>query len=259
MVAGFSVKNALKWKWMLVRTDPPTIGETIQGQFQAEDYTEEVSTVWASVPIPKRSAPHVQWVRGEEEISTFSATLWAETIGRDISGEIAALKAAIKRDDFLTRPPQFTFIWGSIRIPTVVVLSIGAVKYDDLWADGRVRGARFEITLQQLLDPLPLSATDPSAPSPSTRYRPALHGDTYESLALRQYNDALLGVFVRQDSLIAFPQPGDVVPMPSARTYLRRARLPQAYALANDDPAKAARQMLFDDYSAPVRVPFVTV
>ena len=32
-------------------------------------------------------------------------------------------------------------------------------------------------------------------------------------------------------------QPGDVVPMPATRSFLRRARLPQAYALGNDDPA----------------------
>ena len=258
MVAGFTVKNALKWKWMLVRLDLPLIGDTIQGQFQAEDYNEEVSTVWATVPIPKRSSPHIQWVRGDEETATFRVTLWAETLGRSIDSEIQKLKDARKRDDYLGRPPQFQFVWGTITY-TCVVLSVGGVRYTDLWADGRVRGATLELTLHRLEDPLPLSPTDPSAPLPSTRYRPALQGDTYESLALREYDDPLPGIFVRQDNLIAFPRPGDVVPMPPRRSFLRRARLPQAYSLGNDEPAKAARQALFDDHKAPVLVPFVRV
>jgi len=258
MVAGLSVKNALKWKWMLVRTDLPLIGDTIQGQFQAEEYTEEVSTNWADIPIPKRTAPNIQWVRGEAEVGSFRATLWAETLGRSIDSDISKLKAATKRDDTLARPPQFQFVWGGITFPCVV-LSVGGIRYNDLWADGRVRGATLEITLRRLEDPLPLSPTDPSAPVPSTRYRPALHGDTYESLARREYDNPNLGVFVRQDNLIAFPGPGDIVPMPAVRNFIRRARVPQAYSLGNDDPATAARQALFDEYAAPVTVPFVRV
>jgi hypothetical protein len=258
MVAGLSVKNALKWKWMLVRLDLPTIGDTIQGQFQAEDYTEEVSTVWADVPIPKRTAPHIQWVRGDAEIASLRVTLWAETLGRSIDGDIQALKDARKRDDFLARPPQFQFVWGLITFPCVV-MSVGGIRYNDLWADGRVRGATLELTLRRLEDPLPLSPTDPSAPSPSTRYKPALQGDTYESLALREYDDPNLGVFVRQDSLLAFPGAGAVVAMMPARSFLRRARAPLAHSLGASDEATAVRQALFNDHAAPVLVPFVRV
>ena len=258
MVAGLSIKNALKWKWMLVRIDFPLPGDTITGQFQAEEYSEEVSTVWATVPIPKRSAPHLQWVRGEQETASFRATLWAETLVDNVQSTIDKLKTARKRDDALGRPPQYYFIWGGM-VYLCVVLSIGGVRYNDLWADGRVRGVTFDITLQKVEDTLPIAPTDPSAPSPSTRYRPALQGDTYEALALREYNDPNLGVFVRQDNLIAFPGPGDVVPMLPKSSFLRRARAPRSYALGTDEPAATAKQALFDDYAAPVTVPFVRV
>lgn len=243
-------------RWRLVRLDPPAVGQMIEGQFQAERYVESASTTWGRLAIPKREAPHIVWIRGEEETSTFGARLYSVDPARDIKAEIAAIKSTIKPDPLLGRPPQWRFVWGQIQLDCVVE-SVGDVRYDELWQDGRIKGVSFAITLLKVPEALPISPTDPSAPEHLSRYKPIVSGDTYESLARSQYQDPMIGVLLRQEALKAFPKPGDTVRLPNARHFLRKPRRPSAYALGDADAARAARTQHFDSYSGGREMPFI--
>lgn len=241
--------------WTLTRVDPPR-GEKITGQFVAEEFTESLSTSWVSLPIPRRVFPHEQWVRGEVETATFIARLWAEKGTDDISKGIKKLKATVAPDAKLGRPPIYRFAWGQIEFDCVVT-SLGGITYEQLWADGRVKGVSFPISLRKIGDPLSLAPTDPSKPPHLSRYKPIVDGDTYESIAALHYGQPGLGVFLRQDGASAFPAPPTVVRLPSAGHYRRRRMEPRAYALGDDPPAKAARLAAIEARNTPIDLPFV--
>lgn len=228
--------------WTLIKLDPPP--DVIVGQFRAEEYREDVRTSWAELPVPKREEPHLQWVRGESDIGTFNAQLWAENIAIDVQSDLDKLKAAVKPDPLLARPPQFRFIWGRIEY-VCIIESIGGITYTDLWPDGRIKGARLELTLRRVELQLVVPAT--GVPLPTTRYRPVVRGDLYESIAQIEYEQPNYGVFLRQDATVAFPGPGYVVPVLDRRHYIRRPLEPVSYSLGSEDDAVAVRQALFDD------------
>ena len=242
-------------KWTLTRVDAPR-GDKITGQFVAQEFSEEISTTWVSLPIPRRVYPHEQWVRGEAETATFIARLWAEKFTNDVLKDVNKIKATIAPDTKLGRPPIWRFAWGQIEFDCVVT-SLGGVRYDELWADGRIKGVSFPLTLRKIGDPLSLSPTDPSKPPHLSRYKPVVEGDTFESLAAGQYGQGMLGVFLRQDSLVAFPRPPAIVRLPDAKHYRRRPLEPKSFALGGDPLAVAARQAALNEREAALEMPFV--
>lgn len=284
-------------KWLLVRLDDPGKGETIQGQFLAEEYTENLSTQWASIAIPKRRAPHTQWVRGEDEQFRFVAQFWAliykartqkdsqmstgssnvsgatstptrvvggtaeapEAYVEDILPVIAQLKTSILPDPLLGRPPRYLFTWGPGIRYEVVVETIGDVRYGELWTDGRFKQVTFSIALRRIWsdEELPGSPTDPSKPPHLSLSKPIVDGDTYESLAFRHYSSALLGVPLRQDATLAFPAAGQRVKLPNASNYTRRRLEPKAYSLSQAEAAKDRRRQRFDELASTVDMPLV--
>jgi len=231
--------SALPPRWRLVRADPPGKGQSIVGQFHAEEYVENVSTEWAEVSIPTRSEPVLQWAKGNADTAAFRATLYAETAIDDIDAEIRALKAACRRDEKLARPPVFLFVYGAIEF-TVVVTSVGGIRYDELWADGRARRVTFDLALRAIRSPYTLTGTDPTARPHLSRYKPFVAGDTYESLALREYGDPIYGVWLRQDAMAAFPGAGAIARLPAKPYFDRRTLAPVSKILDTRDPAVAA-------------------
>lgn len=242
-------------EWSLTRVDPPR-GDRIKGQFPAQEYTEEVSTTWQTIPIPRRAVPHEQWVRGEVEAATLVVRVWAGDAFKDVRQDVDKIKGLVRPDPALGRPPIYRFAWGSIEYDCIVE-SVGGVRYEELWPDGRIKGATFALTLRRIGDPLALAPTDPSAPPHLSRYLPAKRGDTHEAMALGQYNNPMLGVLVRQDGVVAFPLAGQVVRFPRASYYRRREIAPKAYALGGDSAAVTARRELLNDRSRATTMPFV--
>lgn len=224
--------------WTLTRVDPP-VGKDFKGQFRPEDYTEDFSTEWAELPIPGRDEPAVQWSGGGAQTITFRATFYAETLLDSIESKITQLKRAIAKDDKLGRPPMFIFTWGK-KSELVFLRSIGGIRYSELWLDGRVRKAEFSLLMRIVNDVLTIVETDPTKPPHKSRHKPVIAGSTFESVAAREYGDPKLGILLRQESLVAFPKPGETYALPSTSYFARRAVEPVSYSLGSSDEALAA-------------------
>jgi hypothetical protein len=242
--------------WQLVQVDGQYKGTVILGQFMAEEYREDVTTTWAAISIPKRAAPVDQWIRGDTRSATFNAKLFDTTGQGNLDAAIALLERATQQDLTLGRPPLFRFVWGSLSYDCVVE-SLGDVRYDEVWNDGRIKGVVFTIRLRRQLDPLVVQATDPSKPPHLSLYKPALDGDTYEAMAARQYGDPDLGVYLRQDAKLVQPQPGAIVHLPPASYYAGRTLAPRTYALGDSDAPAARRRALLDAYGGATTLPYV--
>lgn len=243
-------------RWVLVRFDPPNAGETFEGQFRAESYSEDVSTNWAELVIGQRTEPAIQWTHGDGDGCRFRATFYAGTAVDSIEDKIDALKAAIRPDASLKRPPRFLFAWGR-QTRVVVIRSLGGIAYEDLWSSGRAKRVTFDVDLRIVRDSLELEPTDPSKPPHKSRWRPVARGETFESIAATTYGDPMFGVLLRQDSAVAFPRPGERFRLPNARNFAGQAFSPRAYALGDSEAARAALSALFDDRARGGEIPAV--
>lgn len=242
--------------WQLVQLDGANKGTVIAGQFVAENYREDAATVWAGISIPQRSAPVDQWIRGDTQAATFNARLYDTTGGDDLGARVALLRQAIAKDAKLQRPPLYRFVWGAVSFDCAVE-SLGEIRYDELWADGRIKGLTLTIRLRRQLTPLDLQPTDTSKPVHLSRHKPVVDGDDYEGLALREYGDPSLGVYLRQDAKLAFPGAGQTVRLPEADYYAGRSMAPRAYALGDSTPAAVALRTLMDARGGSATVPYV--
>jgi hypothetical protein len=183
--------------WVLSDLDR---NEDVVGQFIPQDVTKTVSGSIAHGAVTGGQHPILQWVAGDVEIVTFRAKLWAaDSTDLTVEDRLERLEGLVKRAADLGRPPVCAFSWGFLGTLTLdcLVKSLGGVTYDEVRPDGSLRGASLTITLERYEAP-ELTITDPSVPEKFTRVRRARRGDTYESVALEEYGDALLGVLLRQ-------------------------------------------------------------
>lgn len=256
-------------EWELIFLDQELSGETpIVGQFFAEDYTESRAATFATQGIPGRDLPLTQYVRGDEEIVTFTATFFDDRalVGpifpddtlRDVRRRI---RSTTEIHPGVGRPPLFLFVWGDIE-HTCFVESVGGARFDALWDDGRPKQITFEMSLRVVdLDQFDTLAfeVDPSAPVSESLHKPVVIGDSYELLAREHYGDPIFGVFLRQDNLLAFPQPGDIVRLPNVRKFVGRRLEPKTFALSDNTDVQAAIREAFDARADQPDLPFVLV
>lgn len=235
-----TIKWALKVKWMLIRLDPPLLGDTIVGQFQPEEYSKPAGAKWATQAIPRRVESHIQWTGSVDRVATFDAIFWAEAWPNDVSLDISRMEGTVDEDPILGRPPRYRFVWGGQSFDCVV-LSLGGPTILDHWADGRPRGALFRPELRELRATLDLAPTDPSAPVPSTRYVVAGDLDTWETVAQREYGDPNMGAVARQGQTVAFPLSGQVFALPLMSTLRRQQLVARSVALADNAAGRVAR------------------
>jgi hypothetical protein len=175
-------------------------GVDIVGQFTPQNVRKTVSGGLVQGGSVGRDFPIVQWVRGELEVITFTARLWAkDSTDLTVSDRLVKLENLVRRASDLKRPPICSFSLGSLATLSVdcLVKSLGGVAYDEVRPDGTLRGASLQITLWRY-EEVTLKATDPSVPESMTRIRRSRKGDTYESIALAEYADPGLGVLLRQ-------------------------------------------------------------
>jgi phage protein U len=192
--------------WVLTRIDPPE-GEEIRGQYRPEDLTFDLSTEWAELKIPRRIDPATQWVSGNAETITFKTVLYAQTIKDSIDDKISILREAIRPEPELGRPPRFIFSYGK-QFSNVVVRSIGGVRYDELWSDGRAKKIECQIELRVIKFPAFFTVSDPGAPPLPGKQAAMPSGGTPETLAKQKTGNAMRGVKIRQGSKTAFPAAG---------------------------------------------------
>jgi hypothetical protein len=177
---------------------------------------------------------------------------------RPISAQLEDLKAALRPDPKLGRPPTFMFFWGKDISFHCAVKGLGEISYDELWSDGSLKKVSLNLSLRIIRSPYSIDPTDPTAPEHLSFYKAVLPGDTYETLAGREYGVPLFGAILRQESTVAFPKAGDIVRLPSRNHFVGKTLKPQAYALGDSEDAKAARAELFNERAETGLYPRVT-
>jgi hypothetical protein len=185
--------------WVLANLDKPN-QKDIVGQFVPQGVSKTVSGDIAQASSVNRDFPILQWTRGELEVVTFAAKLWAkDSEDQTVEQRLVALENLVRRLSDLKRPPICAFSWGAVGTLQMecLVKSIGGVTYDEVREDGTLRGVSLSITLQRY-EEVTLVSTDPSKPETFTRVRRAKKGDTYESIALWEHGDPELGILLRQ-------------------------------------------------------------
>lgn len=219
----------------------------IRFQFPPTGFSEERTVNWASATGMTRENPILQFSNGNQRTYTFGARLWAANSDEDIEPIVIELERATERDPNLGRPPRWCFVWGTAVNETVVVQSIGGIRYDDLRHDGSLRGVTLQMTLLvwRFID---VEIT--GQPLPSTFYAVIKEGDTWESLALREYKDPILGDLLRrQNPEIMFPTDhvGKVVALPPLNTLLESGVLePDSAPLQRTAESLEVRADLFE-------------
>lgn len=192
--AGVGLNKKL---WVLTDLD---LGEDIVGQFVPQNVSKTVSGSIATVSSVNRDFPILQWVRGELEVITFDAKLFAtDSTDLTVEDRLFRLETLVRRNTKFKRPPICLFSWGDVATLHLecLVQSIGGVTYDEIRTDGTLRGVSLRITLNRF-EEVTLAVTDPTRPESMTRIRRSKKADTYESIALLEYADPELGILLRQ-------------------------------------------------------------
>lgn len=180
----------------LVRLDQgePSI---IEFQFQPESFSRTISSNYASGSSMNRAHPIIQFTNGELEEISFSAQWYSRHKNEDIQPYMDAMAAACRRDPNLGRPPIWAFLWGIPLADQVVVKSIAPINIESMKPDGSLRHISFSLTLLRY-EQYDIQLTDPNERPHDTFYIVVQTGDTWESLAARQYGDALKGDLLRR-------------------------------------------------------------
>lgn len=215
--------------WSIVGDDVGYEDLQFSGQFPAQNYNERGgnANLGESTTLNK-SEPNYQWLYGDGEIVTFRARLFALNSFKNIKQQIETLKSFKKRKSDLKRPPKFLFSYGTEIQFTCFIRQID-YEYDELRNDGSIRGAIITISLQKLDDTL--IGTESASTSLASQVKfaagvvgasagitnqikskikipffsvhtldktiKAKEGDTFESIAQKQYGSAILGDLLR--------------------------------------------------------------
>lgn len=252
-------------KWSLTRMEPTRLigspfgegNETIDGAYPSTDGGEDDGASWTPTNVSGRKRPRYQYNRGDEGSFNVTVIFRNETqLDESATSLVAVLKSWKDPLPELGRPPVCSFNEGEFNFTGFIERL--SIKISDKWLDGRVKQYTVTISMKAMevgdVDLSGSSLVDPTQPPASTRFKPIPQGATYEDMAREEYGSPLVGIAVRQDSLDAFPQAGDVVMLPSRENYLRRILAPDSFCLSDDPRAVAARQALFAKHSGYVLV-----
>lgn len=187
----------------------------IQFKFQPTDFTMDVGAAWSSSTGQNRPQPILQYSHGEQQGYSFGMTLFAQHKDDNIDGQLVMLQDAVAKDDTLKRPPRWQFIWGQFIDETVVIKSIGGVKVGDLRNDGSLRQVTLSVQLlvYRSVDVALVAEDRPT----DTFFTVTKSGDTWEDIALREYDEPAYGDALRQSNpRIMFPgaAPGKTIKLP---------------------------------------------
>lgn len=259
--------------WTLKNNDT---GEVLRGQYVPQDYTENVGAKIPEVSTVNNQEPFPQWVGGEGETSTFKARIFQITSEDSVTDQVERLKAATQKDESRFRAPIFTFTWGVDISYKCFVVSLGGIKYDEINNVGEIKGAEFTIVLRKianepkqglgklqslsgLVDDVKnffssiggngSDIVDVINASPHTISRRAIakEGDTFESIAQREYGNALVGDILRraQPEKLTL-QAGDEVILIDRTEIFEIEVTPVSNPLKRTATSKAVRDVIFE-------------
>jgi len=257
-----NILNLDSWSLVNIAT-----GESIEGQFHAEELTENISQKYATHTSLSRQNPNVQFVSGEPNTISFNAKLFDNGIGDNVQvntrGSIGQglkvvtlkerlqiLKRFAKVDPDLRRPPVLTFHVGDgseISFAKCVITSLGGISYARPKGTGGMREATLSINILEYHEYKIEDGTEAE-----TRYHNVTEGEYYEMLTFREYQEPGIGDVIRkrhpkQPNI----QVGDTVKLPAFRAIQTEQVQQTSVALKNgwgkrDTPQKRLRQAILD-------------
>lgn len=209
-----------------------------QGQYIAQGMEENVGSVLGETTSVGKDKPNFQWLHGEGEDFNFTGRIFASSSFNNIRQQIELLKSFARRSKELKRSPRARFTTGTEIGFTCFVKGI-KLQYDELREDGSLRGCVVNISLLKIEDTITTNAATSlrsqvkfsagqiasGAALFSESARGLIHipggsmhtigrkfnvkqGDTFESIAAKEYGNALLGDILRR----AQPQKEPITP-----------------------------------------------
>lgn len=269
------LKNLLPVPILIPHSSNPTF-PVIRFQFIPTNFTQHVASTYAESTSLNRQNPILQFTKGELEVFTFDARLFSQHAFHEINSLLALLKHACERDEVLRRPPVWFFIWGSAVQETVVIDSIGGIKFDDLRPDGLLRGVTLTISLKKYVA-YDIKLTDVNKAAPTGLLTKITKSNTFwEGLALKTYGDALMGTVLALTmrpkpinagpsagttggTPTATPIPGATYVMPSRDDMARKQLTPISPVLRPTPAAVKARADIFKTRNARTKQSSVIV
>lgn len=253
-----------------------------QGQFIAEGLEENVGSTLGETTTIGKDKPNFQWLHGDGEMVSFTSRIIAKSSFNNVKQEIELLKSFAKRNAELKRAPRALFTAGTEIGFTCFVKGV-RLKYDELRSDGSIRGCVIDVTLQKIEDTI----TENAATSLRAQIKfsagqiaagaalfaqsarglinipgGSLHtigrkynvksGDTFESIAAREYGNALYGDILRRaqpakepitpsDSIILV-DPSDIITIPVTQQSVALKNTSENLALRKDKLAARNRR-----------------
>jgi len=247
------------WPWSLQNID--TNATPIVGDYFPESMAYNPGAPkYSKANSLNREKPVTQYAHGELDTIAFNALFMARHFLDNLEDRVNALIELTKRDDKLKRPPICLFEVGGIAMQCVV-LSVGGIKISEVRNDGTLRSVEFGIVLQEFVpfDILALEQTNPTALEPSTLYKKAKQGDTYETMAKDEYGNALKGVQLRETNptLGSEIEPGQEVRLlPAENSNIRKAAAPVSVAISKGRDSSNI-QTLFNSRANQTRISYV--
>lgn len=205
--------------WFIVNTDTM---ENIYGPYEPENVTHTVGSVYADAWALNKQHPVRQFLHGQVETITFTGRFYAVFELLQVEKQVEKLKSWSRKDDDYGRPPVCYFFVGldqHVKMESCVIRNV-SVTYDRPGFLGSMKGATVSITLERY-DPFSLEDSE----NFDTRYHFVKLGDTFETLAQREYRDPMLGIQLRQDHPESqILQPGSIVKLPARSGSIRNAK-----------------------------------
>jgi len=266
-----------KQVWRLRMLDKP--GTEFVGQFVAQNATENTGQRISTTNSVNSERPSNQFGSGDEETFTFTARIFAQYSFQNIHDKVVLLKSFSKRRDDLRRPPIFIFTNGTEIAFKCFVKSPGGIVYDEPRHDGSLRGATFSMNLV-ILEDIPTQAQGMSLATKiktavgvvqsvggiaekigkidvpggslktTTRKHVVKEGDTFETIAQKEYGYALSGDILRRahpDMRIL--KPGDKVLLITKDDALGTEVTQQSVMLKNKTENNARKKEMYESRS----------
>jgi hypothetical protein len=225
--------------WKIVSEDGSI---EIEGQFVSSNIQHDMSANLGKLTGLGRRYPLVSFLNGEVEVIRFQALVWQTHVWSTVESEIEKFKDLLKPNTSTGLTPRCRFFHGTLEIPCLVK-SIGGIKYREPNVLGDLKSAEFSMELWRHEDTA-FAVTSASGGETETKYVLAKQGEIFETIARREYGDAMLGINLRKLHKEPFLNPGDPVKV-LRRTHSKilAPRTPESFLLARD---KSNKQIISD-------------
>jgi hypothetical protein len=187
-------------------------GQTLQGQFEAQNVGREVSVNWGQFTSLNRQNPILQFLNGSAERASFDGRFFRNhALDNSPEEKLEMLIGWTRIDPTLRRPPIMQF-WvgdGHMTINCVIVNIASQYARPDFF--GGLRDVGFTVSLLEFST---FSLDD--AEETDTRYARARERDYFELLAYEEYGNPMIGDVIRkQHPALHNLKAGDIVRLPS--------------------------------------------